>query len=297
MNPAAVIPRSPCGSGLAWCFRVACGLFLLPVCGQAWSLGDGGAAAKPGAVAVELASERLACQPRKPCWIGLRMQHDPHWHTYWKNPGDAGIPTTLAWTLPPGFAAGDIEWPYPARLPRGPLASYGYEGEALLPVLLYPRAGVRPPTRATVVLRAAWLECRDNCVPREATLTLDLPISATTAGPARHARLFRETRERLPQAHDGIRASAARRGDTVEVDLDLPEPVGRRGELFFEAEDFVEPGQPPAVEARPGGARWASRLTANGRRSKPGNLAAVWVAASPGDGKTRAWRVDVRLGN
>ena len=51
------------------------------------------------------------------------------------------------------------------------------------------------------------------------------------------------------------------------------------------------------IELRPGGARWTSRLTVNGRRSKPGSLAAVWVAASAADGKTRGWRVDIRLGN
>ena len=45
--------------------------------------------------------------PGKPLWLGLQIEHAPHWHTYWKNPGDSGLPTTLAWALPPGFASGE----------------------------------------------------------------------------------------------------------------------------------------------------------------------------------------------
>jgi DsbC/DsbD-like thiol-disulfide interchange protein len=47
----------------------------------------------------------------KPLWLGLLIAHQPHWHTYWKNPGDSGLPTTLQWTLPAGTQAGDIRGP------------------------------------------------------------------------------------------------------------------------------------------------------------------------------------------
>ncbi|WP_354675267.1 protein-disulfide reductase DsbD domain-containing protein [Cupriavidus alkaliphilus] len=67
-------------------------------------------------------------------WLGLSIQHQPHWHTYWKNPGDSGLATTLSWQLPDGVRAGDIEWPTPQQLPVGPLMNYGYEGQVLLPV-------------------------------------------------------------------------------------------------------------------------------------------------------------------
>ena len=45
--------------------------------------------------------------PGKPVWLGLAIDHQPHWHTYWKNPGDSGLPTTLQWQLPAGVTAGD----------------------------------------------------------------------------------------------------------------------------------------------------------------------------------------------
>ena len=53
--------------------------------------------------------------PGKPVWLGLQIEHQPHWHTYWKNPGDSGLPTTLNWRLPNGVVVGEIAWPTPHR--------------------------------------------------------------------------------------------------------------------------------------------------------------------------------------
>jgi len=93
------------------------------------------AAAEPSATAgphvtASLAAERAWIQPGKAFSVGLRLQMDPEWHTYWKNPGDSGLPTRIRWTLPAGFEAGPIAWPSPERFATGPLASYGYDGEA-----------------------------------------------------------------------------------------------------------------------------------------------------------------------
>lgn len=68
--------------------------------------------------------------------LGVYIVHQPDWHTYWKNPGDSGLPTTLEWTLPTGAQASDIQWPAPKKLPFGPLINYGYDGQVLLPVKL-----------------------------------------------------------------------------------------------------------------------------------------------------------------
>ncbi|MBP6304434.1 MAG: protein-disulfide reductase, partial [Giesbergeria sp.] len=52
----------------------------------------------------------------QPLWLGLQIAHQPGWHTYWKNPGDSGLPTELRWTLPAGVDVGDIAWPVPQKL-------------------------------------------------------------------------------------------------------------------------------------------------------------------------------------
>ena len=54
-------------------------------------------------------------QGGKAAWLGLKIEHKPHWHTYWKNPGDSGLPTRLEFALPEGVSAGPITWPTPSR--------------------------------------------------------------------------------------------------------------------------------------------------------------------------------------
>ena len=75
-------------------------------------------------------------------WAGVHFTMPEHWHIYWQNPGDSGIPTTLDWTLPSGISAGDIVWPTPERLPISGLVNYGYSNEITLPVPLTVEAGI-----------------------------------------------------------------------------------------------------------------------------------------------------------
>src|SRR5262245_60444517 len=64
--------------------------------------------------------------------IGLQQKIIPHWHTYWKNSGDSGSPTTMEWVLPKGGSAGPIQWPVPERYTLGPVTNYGYAKEVTL---------------------------------------------------------------------------------------------------------------------------------------------------------------------
>ncbi|NWG73766.1 MAG: protein-disulfide reductase, partial [Rubrivivax sp.] len=134
--------------------------------------------------------------PGKPVWLGLAIDHAPHWHTYWKNPGDSGLPTTLEWTLPPGVAAGEIEWPTPQRLPVGPLMNFGHEGRLLLPVRVTVPEGFAAPT-LDVRLRADWLVCKDVCIPEGGDFALSIPARAATSA---HAARFEAAGAARPQA-------------------------------------------------------------------------------------------------
>src|SRR6476661_10411436 len=100
-------------------------------CGPAAAL-ESAPVTTPHATA-SLVSEVDSAAPDQPFRIGLRLRLAPGWHTYWQNPGDAGIPPELELTLPPGVTAGPITWPVPQRLPEGPLMTYAYTGEVLLP--------------------------------------------------------------------------------------------------------------------------------------------------------------------
>jgi thiol:disulfide interchange protein len=135
-------------------------------------------------------------------WLGLKIEHAPHWHTYWQNPGDSGLPTQLHWQLPAGLQAGEIAWPLPKKIQIGTLANYGYEGTVLLavPVTVTPQFQLPVTGKLRIELKAEWLVCRQECIPQDGHFTLDLPALSATA---LHGTLFDAARTATPQALPG----------------------------------------------------------------------------------------------
>src|SRR5579863_9652011 len=112
--------------------------------------------------------------------VGLYFKLEPGWHVYWKNPGDAGEPPHIKWTLTPGLTAGPLQYPVPKRLPLGPLMDFGYEDEVLFPF----QVNVAAAATGTAGLHAKidWLVCRGSCIPEKTELEITRPIA--TAGAA-----------------------------------------------------------------------------------------------------------------
>ena len=116
-------------------------------------------------------------------WLGLQIEHQPHWHTYWRNPGDSGLPTELQWQLPEGLTAGNLVWPAPQKIPVGSMANYGYEGRVLLvtPVQVGPKFKTSPDqSDVAVQLHATWLVCKQECIPQEGDFVVRVPIKGST---------------------------------------------------------------------------------------------------------------------
>ncbi len=101
---------------------------------------------------------------------GLHIKHQPHWHTYWINPGDSGLAIKLVWHLPPGFEAHEIQWPAPQRFVVDGLNNFGYDGDVLLPVQLHVATTAKAGDISEFSVDAKWLVCSDECVPGKATL-------------------------------------------------------------------------------------------------------------------------------
>ena len=80
-------------------------------------------------VTASLVGETRNVVPGQPLHVALRQQIAPGWHTYWRNPGESGLPTTIDWSLPPGFTAGPIQWPTPERFVVDPVVGYGYHDD------------------------------------------------------------------------------------------------------------------------------------------------------------------------
>ena len=194
--------------------------------------------------------------PGQPLWLGLQITHQPEWHTYWKNPGDSGLPTELAWTLPAGLTAGDIAWPVPHTIRIGTLANHGYEGTVLLPVPVQVGPDFKAPLAGNgtldVRLRATWLVCRVECIPEEGEFALQLPVRGSTA---LHAAAFAQSQADQPLALAGTSQvqvqgerlqlrvhglPAAARGQTLALFAETPEvlvPAAVSGKDWTQAWD------------------------------------------------------------
>ena len=130
--------------------------------------------------------------------LALRLRLTPGWHTYWRNPGEAGVPTELVPSLSPGATSGPIEWPAPGRISEGTITTYGYSGEVVLPINVTLAAGI---STVSGDVSAHWLACKDICVPEEASFRIDLPAAtgAAEAGSAQAA-LFKAHDDAMPRA-------------------------------------------------------------------------------------------------
>jgi len=129
-------------------------------------------------VTSQLVAQTAGAAPGSTLYVAVAQALDAGWHTYWRNPGDAGEPAKISWTLPPAWRAGDIVWPAPDRFAAGPIMSYGFEGKLLLPVPIEVPVVARPGTTATLKAHVDYLVCAQICIPGEADLALNVPIVA-----------------------------------------------------------------------------------------------------------------------
>ena len=223
--------------------------------------------------------------------LGLLLQHQPGWHTYWKNPGDSGLPTELHWSAPPGLSIGAVNWPTPVKIKIGQLANFGYENTILLPVSVTVAntfRSTKPQSNVQIVLNATWLVCRQECIPQEGSFALNLPAQSSTA---EHAAIFDAARQERP--HDLPTPLQARLdGDSLILSgKQLPGAwVGRAINVFPEVPEVFatstiaaqsdrmsdQPGAPDAGTQHWFGGEWSVRLPLSPQRSSgPGEFSVV----------------------
>jgi len=152
-------------------------------------------------IEAELVPMSAWAAPGSTAVVAVRQAIQPGWHTYWRNPGDSGGATTLAWTLPQGLRAGEIVWPVPERQRLSGLMNYGYSGVVYLPVPVEIPASAQPGTVVPLTVRALFLVCSaEMCVPDELTLRLDLRVREGAAPPdARHGAAITAVLETAPR--------------------------------------------------------------------------------------------------
>ncbi len=197
---------------------------ILLACSAALTLAAVAAPVKTPHVEAELVPESTAFVPGQPMTVALRLRMADGWHTYWRNPGDSGLPTTIAWNLPAGATAGPIQWPVPHALPVGPLVNYGYEGTVLLLSDVHAPDGLKPGDTVTIAAKAEWLVCKETCIPEEGDLELTLPVAERSDPYPQWGTAIAAARDALPRPIPGWLAAA--RGDGQKVVLTLTAPAG-----------------------------------------------------------------------
>src|SRR5437868_1285116 len=239
--------------------------------------------------------------PGAPLWVGLQIAHQPGWHTYWKNAGDSGLPTELAWSLPAGVATGDIAWPVPRKIRIGNLANFGYEDTLLLPVPLTvapdfkPQPALAGAAQIDVRLKASWLVCSKECIPEEGEFLLKLPLQGSTA---LHKAEFDATfaAQPAPLARPG---QITVDGDRLQVRLEgLPTAAqGKTLEFFPETAEVIHSAAVQGkdwTQAWQGGA-WTASVPLAAQRSASPAVMPVVVTLAEADrqaGQPIAWRAE-----
>ena len=180
--------------------------------------------AAPAHAKVALVAEQKSVEGGRVAWVGVLFDLERGWHVYWVNPGDAGEAPQIEWNLPPGFRAGDIRWPVPARISTGTLVDYGYEGQVLLALPLQVPTGYKPATLPALTADVRYVICREVCIPARAHLSWSM--SSDTIETAARGELFRLARERWPKpipAGWEIKASDDGRNFVLSIRTGQPE--------------------------------------------------------------------------
>ncbi|MCD1599582.1 protein-disulfide reductase DsbD family protein [Rheinheimera aquimaris] len=192
----------------------------------------------------ELVSEYQQVQPGQTLQLALHFVPDEHWHTYWQNPGDSGLPTQLSWTLPKGVSAGAIKWPTPQAIAVPPLVNYGFEGQTILLSDLTIASDYQADT-LPISLKVDWLVCEEVCIPAEAEFSLVLPVAAKAVLAEDAVSLFQQAQQQLPQPIN-VSGQFDVSGGAFSAVLDIPtiQPISA---FFVAATELVDHAAPQQV--------------------------------------------------
>ena len=175
--------------------------------GSAWAQGVPSAVVSTPQLRAELVAHApQGVQAGQPLWVGLQLTHQPEWHTYWRNPGDSGLPTQLDINLPAGITAGDVLFPLPHKLKAGNLTNYGFEKTVLLAVPLSVSKTFKANASQTldIQVHANWLVCRLECIPQEGDFALRIPTNSSFAP---HTAAFEALLAEQPKPWPSVKAT------------------------------------------------------------------------------------------
>jgi thiol:disulfide interchange protein DsbD len=246
-----------------------------------------------GGVKVSLICETTGVTAGRTFSVGFKIHHLEGYHTYWQNPGIAGVPTALAWTLPEGFSAGPIQWPVPEKTLMAIHPVHGYERDVTLVVDIKAPGRIGTET-VKLAADATWMACAKGCNPGKQLLEIELPVTATPVANPATADEFAKARAEIPAPMKNRSVALLSARDSKEIQISLKPPITPleqiSGEIyFFSSDGQVSSDQPQRVERGDDGSLTISltrsEYSPTGRPSLPG----VLKCASPLDAAGRTF--------
>lgn len=207
------------------------------------------APAQSSHVQATLIAEDTTIQPGHPFWVALRIDIEKGWHVYWKNPGDAGLPLSLNWSLPEGFQTGSLQWPFPEKFTFDEMVGFGYHNEVLLLAQITPPKTIKPGTPLQLKGQVEWLVCsKENCQPGSAPVQLALNVDSQVPQPdAAKTALFMQARDKMPRSM--IQVKTLHKEGVVQ--LQVPDHLSSAvtGVYFFpEEQNMIDSTVDPLVD-------------------------------------------------
>lgn len=202
---------------------------------------------------VQLVPETSAIVPGETFRVGLFIHHEPGWHTYWRQPGIVGVPTTMAWALPDGFEAGPLEYPEPEATKMFQIKAQGYERDVLLQTVIRAPKNLKPGSQITMQGKAAWMCCNQTCHPASKELRLTLPVAEKATLDARWHPVFQKERDAYAKPSKAWTATAKEKDLDVTLTIQTAsddarpfsqEEVDKASILFFTEDGWINTDEP-----------------------------------------------------
>jgi len=193
--------------------------------------------------------------------VVIRISLDPGWHTYWKNPGDAGIAPKLSWVLPKGWSAGECRWPTPKRIESPEVVSYGYERQVLLFVPITAPRNAKLGSVARLKAKVDWLVCKDGCIPASNSIEESVRVGLHPLSSHKWTREIVQAERELPRAYPAQGEIAVRDDHTIWLSLKHAKNTSSESVTFYSEDAVVEPSAPQKLSFDGSGSTLSLRVS------------------------------------
>ena len=122
-------------------------------------------------------SDHEAIRPGQSFIVAVEKTIEDKWHTYWKNPGEIGLPTEIEWELPDGFSQNIVDWPIPIKYLSEDILSYGYTKKVTFLFQFHTDKNTKPGSYS-LKSKISWLACKESCIPGDQDIQINIKVAS-----------------------------------------------------------------------------------------------------------------------